>query len=200
MRGLGGIRARAALAGGLIAVLAASGCASMSEQECRAGDWEAIGRADGERGARGDEVERRQKSCARHEVAVSEDAWRAGYAKGLEVFCSPKGGYAAARSGQLHHDVCFGFEQEPKFLEAFGHGKEVHALLGEIRKIKGVKRDFDMAALSGDYSDYEMDDMRRRAAMLESELQRREWQLDKLDKEYSAQYGVPPLTLSDLNR
>ncbi len=198
MRGLGAIRAL--LAAGLIAVLAAPGCASMSEQDCRAGDWEAVGRADGERGARGNAIERHQKACARHEVAVSEDAWRAGYAKGLEAFCSPKGGYAAARNGQLHHDVCFGFEQEPKFLEAFGHGKDVHRLLSEVREIRRLKRDFDMAALSGDYNDYEMDDMRRRAATLESELQRREWQLDKLDKEYSAKYGVPPLTLSDLNR
>ncbi len=184
----------------MLALLAASGCASMSEQECRAGDWEAIGRADGEHGERGDAIERHQKACARHEVAVSEEAWRAGYAKGLEVFCSPKGGYLAARSGQLHHDVCFGFEQEPKFLEAYGHGKEVHVLLSEIRQIRGAKRDFDMAALSGNYSDYELDDMRRRAATLEAELQRREWQLDKLDKEYSSQYGVPPLTLSDRNR
>ena len=188
MRGLGAIRALAVLA-----VLAAAGCASMSEQECRAGDWDAIGRADGERGAPGNEVERRQQACARHEVTVNEDAWRAGYARGLEAFCTPKGGYLAGRDGQRYHDVCFGFDGEDTFRKAYGDGQQVHKLLDEIRELRKAQNDLEMAALSGDYSSYEENDLRMRAAQVEAAREAREWELDELDQRCARDYGVPPL-------
>lgn len=200
MRGLGPVRALAVVAGGFIAVLAvlaASGCASLSGKECRTGDWEAIGRADGERGASGNEIEDHQKACARHEVPVSEDAWRAGYAKGLETFCTPKGGYLAAREGRKHNDACFGFDSEARFLESFGHGQDVHKLVSEIRQLSQLKRDLEMALLSGEYSDYEFSQLRMRAAVVESEIGRRRWELNELDQRHSAEYGVPPLARSD---
>jgi hypothetical protein len=188
VRGLGAVRAFAVLA-----LLAASGCASMSGQECRAGDWEAIGRADAERAAPGSEVERHRQACAKHDVAVNEDAWRAGYARGLEAFCTPKGGYLAGRNGQKHNDVCFGVEGEDPFHAAYGDGRHVHKLLGEIRELRQLKNDLEMAALSGDYGDYDANDMRLRAAQVEGALQGREWELDAFDQRCSKEYGVPPL-------
>ena len=172
----------------------------MSEQDCRAGDWEAVGRADGARGALGNEVERHQKACARHEVTVNEDAWRAGYARGLEAFCTPKGGYLAGRDGQRYHDVCFGLDGEDAFRVAYGEGQQVHKLLGEIRELRRLQSDLEMAALSGAYSDYDTNDIRMRAAQVEVVLQSREWELDALDKRCARDYGVPPLARSDSRR
>jgi hypothetical protein len=179
----------------VLAALAASGCASMSEQDCRAGDWDAIGRADGARGALGNEVERHQKACARHEVAVNADAWRAGYARGLEAFCTPKGGYLAGRDGQRYHDVCFGLDGEDAFRAAYGEGQRVHKLLGEIRELRKLQDELEMAALSADYSDNDM-----RAAQVEATLQSRQWELDALDRRCAKDYGVPPLGQSDSMR
>jgi len=176
----------------VLAALAASGCASMSGQDCRAGDWEAIGRADGTRGAVGNEVERHQKACARHEVTVNEDAWRAGYARGLEAFCTPKGGYLAGRDGQRYHDVCFGLDGEEAFRAAYGEGQQVHKLLGEIRELRRLLDDLELAALSGDYGDYDM-----RAAQVEAALQSREWELAALEQRCAKDYGVPPLARGD---
>lgn len=195
MRGLGAVRALA-----LLAVLAVPGCASMSEQECREGDWAAIGRADGERGARLSEIERYRKACARHEIPVGEEAWREGYAAGIAAFCTPKGGYVAGRGGQKHQDVCFGFEGSEKFMAAYGNGQVVHKLLAEIRALRRAKSDFDMAALSGEYPSDELMEIRRRAAEIEAARQRREWELEELDKRYCAEYGAPPLTRADYNR
>lgn len=193
MRGLGAVRALAVLA-----AMAAAGCASLSGKECRGGDWDAIGRADGARGARADEIERHQKACARHAVPVNEEAWRAGYAKGLEAFCTPAGGYVAARSGASHNDVCFGLPEEDKFLAAFRNGQEVRTLLREIADLRQRMRDREMAALSGDYNDYEASQLRMRAAELEGALRRRQWEVDRLDKRYSIEHGAPPLPAADL--
>src|SRR5690348_16465332 len=101
----------------------------MSEKECKTGDWEAIGQADGARGAPGDMIERHRKACERHDVQPVEAAWRAGYAKGLETYCTPTGGYTSARDGNGHNNVCFGLPGEDKFMAAFNDGKVVHALL-----------------------------------------------------------------------
>ena len=165
----------------------------MSEKDCRAGDWDAIGRADGERGAPGNEVERHQAACTRYKVTVNEDTWRAGYAKGLEAFCTPKGGYLAGRDGQRYHDVCFGLDSEDTFRTAYGEGQQAYKLLGEIRELRRIQNDLEMAALSGDYSDYDTNDLRMRAAQVEAALQGREWELDALDTRCAKDYGVSPL-------
>lgn len=192
MRGLGAARALA-----VIVALAATGCASLSEKECRSGDWEAIGSADGARGARADEVERHRKACARHDAAVDEEAWRAGYARGLEAFCTPAGGYVAARAGERHDNVCFGMTGEERFMAAFRDGEEVHKLLREMRDLRQRMRDYQMAALSGDYDDYDASQMRMRAAEVENALRRKQWQAETLDKRYAAEHGAKPLPAGD---
>ena len=194
------VRARAALAGGLVAILAVAGCAGLSEKECRGGDWEAIGQADGARGAPGDMLERHRKACARHDVQPVEAAWRAGYAKGLVTFCTPAGGYAAARAGNSHNNVCFGLPGEDAFLPAFNDGKGVYALLRDVRELHRRLRDIETSALSGEYSDYELGQVRLRAAELSDALRRKQWELEKVDAAYSKQYGVKPLTDADFQR
>ena len=192
MRGLGAVRALA-----MIGALAATGCASLSEKECRGGDWDAIGRGDGARGARADEIERHQKACARHDVPVDEEAWRAGYARGIESFCTAAGGYVAARAGGRHHNVCFGIAGEERFMAAFRDGEEVHKLLREMRDLRQRLHDYEMAAMSGDYNDYDASQMRMRAAEIDSVLRRKQWEAEALDKRYAAEHGAKPLPAGD---
>ena len=193
------LRALAA-AGGFIAVLAAVGCASMSEKECKGGDWEAIGQADGARGAPGDMLERHRGACARHDVQPAEAAWRAGYAMGLQAFCAPGGGYAAARAGDGHNNVCFGLPGEDTFMAAFNNGKDVNALLRDVRELRRRQRDIEMAARSSEYSDYERAQLRLRAGAMADTLRRKQWELEKVDAEFSKEYGVKPLPRADLQR
>jgi Protein of unknown function (DUF2799) len=193
MRGLDALRALA-----VVAVLAATACASLSENECRGGDWDAVGRADGARGTRADEIERHQKACARHDVMVDEEAWRGGYFKGLEAFCTPSGGYVAARAGERHDNVCFGIAGEERFMAAFRDGEEVHRLLREMRDLRQRLHDYKMAAMSGDYDEYEASRIRMRAAEVESALRRRQWEAEALDKRYAVEHGASPLPAGDL--
>ena len=184
----------------VLASLAAAGCASMSEKECRSADWEAVGQADGARGSPGDMLERHRKACARHDVQPAEAAWRAGFAKGLETFCTPKGGYVAARAGNGHHNNCFGLPGEDKFMAGFNNGAQVQALLREVRELHRRLRDIESSALSGQYSDYELAQVRLRAAEMSDALRRKQWELEKLDKAFCAEYGAKELTDADMQR
>jgi len=182
----------------LLAALALAGCASMSEQECRSGDWEAVGRADGARGARPEQIDHLRKVCARHGVEPQAEAWRAGYAKGIESYCTPAGGYVSGRSATGYSKVCAGRPEEAKFLAAFRHGQEVSALRREVRELHQRVRDLEMAAMSGEYSDYEATQIRLRATELAGTLRIRQWELEKLDRRYSLDHAAPELTDAEL--
>lgn len=199
MRGLG-VGTATRLAGGFILALAVGGCATLSGQECQSGDWQAIGRADGAAGAPLEQFERHQKACARHGVEPQESAWRAGHAAGLTEFCTPRGGYLAGRDGRGSKELCTGTPKEPEFLQALRRGQEINRMRRDLDDLRRKVRDLEMAALSGEYDDYEVTQVRLRIGALEGELRSREWELDRLDADYAAEYGAPPLRGSDLRR
>lgn len=189
----------AALAGGVIAVLALGGCATLSEQECRSGDWEAVGHEDGVAGAQPDQIDRHRKACERHGVAPQEAAWRAGYARGLEEFCTPRGGYIAGRDGQGHKEACAGKPQEAAFLQALRRGREINEMRRDLDELRRRIRDLEMAVLSGEYSnEYDATQARMRIGEIEGELRSREWELERLDADYAAEYGAPRLRGSEV--
>jgi hypothetical protein len=197
MRGLT-LRSAARRVGGVIAMLALAGCATLSEQECRSGDWDAVGREDGAAGAKADQFERHRKACARHAIEPQEAAWRAGYARGLEEFCTPKGGYLAGRDGRGHKELCVGKPQETAFLQALRRGREIDALRKDLDELRRRARDLEVAVLSGEYNDYDTTQARMRIGQLDGELRSREWELERLDADYAAEYGAPRLKDSAL--
>lgn len=89
---------RAGLMVAVLAVLAA--CASLSEEQCRAGDWRDIGFADGAQGRAPAYVERHQKACAKAGVAPDVQAWLAGRQQGLARYCTPAKAYEIGRGGR----------------------------------------------------------------------------------------------------
>jgi hypothetical protein len=191
MRGLG------AHGAALLAALALAGCATLSEQECRAADWDAIGRADGANGEPAGRFDGHRKACARHGVEPQEAAWRAGYAKGLEGFCTPSGGYVAGRDGRAHRQACAGQPHEEKFLQAHRHGQEVNALRRKVTAMRQNLRDVEMKLLGGDYNDSEAAQIRSGMTELEASLRIREWELQRFDEDYAKEYGAPPLAAPD---
>jgi hypothetical protein len=190
MRGLGAGRA-ARLAGGVIVALALGGCATLSEEECQGGDWQAIGRADGAAGAPAEQFERHRKACARHGIEPQEPAWRAGHAAGLAEFCTPRGGYVAGRDSKGAKQLCVGAPKEQEFLQALRRGEEISRMRRDLDQLRQNLRDLEMAVISGDYNDYDVTQARMRIGAMQGELRSREWELDRLDAEYAAEYGAP---------
>lgn len=183
-----------ARAAGLLLALALGACATLNEQECRAADWEALGRAEGARGAPAAAIEDQRAACAKHGVTLQEVAWRVGHAKGVEEFCTPRGGYLAGRSARrVDPKLCAGKPQEEAFNAALRDGKDIAKLIGELRTLRQALGEFELQSLSGELSDRDMQQVNQRVAALDEAIAAREWEIERRDEEYSRQYGAPSL-------
>ena len=154
-----GLRAAAGLVC-LSVVSLLSACASLSEDECRIGDWRGIGFSDGAAGTGLDILEKHREACAEYGVAPNLDAYMAGRNQGLSEFCQPSSGYRQGMSGRDYEGVCSNFD-EPAFIEAYHAGLRIRALQNEKknldREIDGNDSRIDeiveeIEALGGDLS------------------------------------------------
>jgi len=90
------------------ALLVFAGCAStgMGEAECRMADWQAVGFEDGAGGLGPESFGDHRRACADHGVSPSFDAYLAGHARGLEIFCRPQNGARLGTSGIRYAGGC----------------------------------------------------------------------------------------------
>ncbi len=90
----------------VVATLAMHGCASLSESECLAANWEVLGEADGQQGRSLSQLGRYQKDCAEYGVVPDAKAYAAGRERGLAYFCTESNGYQEGRNGAGDAAVC----------------------------------------------------------------------------------------------
>lgn len=115
---------RALLLVAACAVLAS--CASVSREECLAGDWQAIGLRDGAAGREGAaQFSRHQGACAKVDVVPDQSAWARGYAEGIARYCTPTVGLEEGLAGRTYRGVC-PVATQARFLEGFNIGRAVH--------------------------------------------------------------------------
>jgi hypothetical protein len=113
-----------------------SGCASgLSKDECHTIDWRTIGYEDGVSGRQEARISEHRKACARHGVALELDSYRDGRAEGILRYCQPGNGYLQGRAGNPYAGVCPP-ELEPDYLDAYSHGRQLHDLQAEVRRIE----------------------------------------------------------------
>jgi hypothetical protein len=120
----------------LALALAITGCASgLTKEECQLADWRTIGYEDGLRGLSQARISEHRKDCAEHGVALNLDAYRSGWDEGVRNYCQPGNGYRLGRAGSRYNGVCPP-GQEPGFLRAYGHGKQIHDLEAEVNRLQ----------------------------------------------------------------
>lgn len=125
------------IAVGAAAMLAVSGCASMSKEECVTADWRAIGYEDGAAGLPVSAVSGRRQACAKKAgITVDMAAYTAGRSDGLVLYCRPSNGYSVGTRGGAYHGVCTG-PSEHDFLAAYETGRQLYALQAEVTSIGG---------------------------------------------------------------
>jgi len=118
-------------AGMVLVIVALSGCASMSSEECANSDWVAVGYEDGSRGLTTDKFGSRRKACAKHGMTADFQAYQQGRAEGLVEFCQPSRGYNLGVSGGTYHGVC-DVAMEEEFLDAYRVGNQLHSLRSNV--------------------------------------------------------------------
>jgi hypothetical protein len=109
----------------------ASGCATMSSDECANSDWTAVGYEDGSRGYTSEQFSGRRKACAKHGVTVDFQAYQVGRDQGLVEYCQPGRGYSVGQSGGRYNGVCSA-ELEQGFVEAYNVGHQLYNLRANV--------------------------------------------------------------------
>ncbi len=172
----------------MLAVLA--GCASVSREECLAGDWASIGERDGRQGLVPDAIlARHDAACARVDVTPDRSLWQQGYEQGLARYCTPQGGLETGRAGRIYRDVCPA-ASETRFLQGFELGRAAHRaeervratereisqLQARAREILGAAAGDETPAVSGEYLGLqsEIQSLRLDLMMARAELDRLE--------------------------
>ncbi len=117
----------------MVAMLAMSGCASMSSEECIATDWTAVGYEDGARGYTSERFSTHRKACAKHGVTADFAAYQAGREQGLVEYCQPGRGFNVGVNGGRYYGVC-DVHLEPDFLDAYNVGYHLYTLRSNVSR------------------------------------------------------------------
>lgn len=109
------------------AALALGSCATMSAEQCMAGDWSGQGYADGQSGLTMSRLDEHVEACAEHGVSPDAASYAAGRREGLVHYCTPYKGFEVGRTGSGYAGVCPS-ELEADFMYAYRDGQVVHAV------------------------------------------------------------------------
>ncbi len=82
-----------------LTVITVVGCSTMGRLECEVSDWHSVGFEDGAKGASVARIGDYRKACAKHGVSPDLDAYRAGYAQGVETYCRESNGFNVGAAG-----------------------------------------------------------------------------------------------------
>ena len=110
----------------IVAATLLGSCATMSQEECVAGDWTGKGFADGAAGYAQSRLGEHAEACSRHGIAPDDGAYRTGWAQGVLRYCTIPNGFVQGRSGNSYAGVC-PRDLEQDFLPAYQDGQLVHA-------------------------------------------------------------------------
>lgn len=104
-----------------------AGCASMSDKECRAGNWQAQGQRDGAEGYTSARLNDHAKACGEYRIVPDPVAYERGRAQGLQSYCQPLVGRSKGVDGASYYNVCSG-PAEAGFLRGYAVGKQIRDL------------------------------------------------------------------------
>jgi len=125
------MKAKLNVLGAALAMLAISGCASMSGDECVATDWSAVGYEDGARGYTTERFSKHRKACAKHGITADFSAYQSGREGGLVEYCQPGRGFDVGVNGGRYYGVC-SVNLEPDFLDAYNAGHHLYTLRSNV--------------------------------------------------------------------
>lgn len=128
----------------LCLVFGLAGCASLSEKECRQGDWRGIGLEDGRAGRALGHLEEHREACTKYGIAPDETAYNAGRTEGLRSYCTVGNGFEVGTQGESYQGVCPPL-LEGAFLRAFENGRELHDLRAAVADAESRISDHEQA-------------------------------------------------------
>ena len=115
----------------VLPMIALSGCATMSADQCATADWRTLGFEDGTRGETLVKAERRGNACVDHGYIMDRAAYESGRDAGLGLYCTSEVAYSLGESGRSYTGVCVAHDEEV-FIAAYQHGLELYAFTSAV--------------------------------------------------------------------
>lgn len=115
------------------AILAA--CATLSEEQCQAGDWRSIGQADGARGRPANYVSNHIDACSEYGIGLDQALYDAGRQEGLGSYCRLDVAAREGRRGDRYYGVCEG-SVGLAFARVHRAGLEIYELEAELNSVE----------------------------------------------------------------
>lgn len=151
-----------------------SGCASMSESQCRQADWQARGLADGREGRSAQRIEDHVEACGKIGISPDSKAWTEGWERGIRSYCTASNGWREGMRNQIYWEGCRGQAGEDEFLRYYQIGQQLYGLQQQIirndaelqrleRLLRDSKNDEERARLREQMRRLDMDQLRLRA-------------------------------------
>ena len=123
-----------------------AGCAAVSEDQCRSGNWEQIGYDAGRQGKDRDFLIRAERACLEYDIAADTDRLYLGYREGLRDYCRFLDAYELGLSGRSYYGVC----NNPRIQRDYNRGREVY-----LERQEQERREQRIRDLNDDIARYE---------------------------------------------
>ncbi|MDH3589617.1 MAG: DUF2799 domain-containing protein [Gammaproteobacteria bacterium] len=161
----------------------ATGCATtMSQTECVAADWYAIGLEDGARGQAMTRLTTHRKQCGEFGVTPDVQAYQQGRFEGLDYFCTLSNGLQVGKNGQSYAGACpSGLEYY--FLTGYRLGREIHRVRKDMYSNRSAVKKAEKELQSEEVTDERTAELRYRLRTLEREFGRMQSRLEYLELE-----------------
>lgn len=110
------------------------GCATLSESQCLASDWQTVGYRDGMSGIQSSQLLKHQNACVKHGIVPDRNAYLAGWEEGVAQYCQPNNGFNAGERGASYSSVCPD-NLKDSFYEAYQDGRRLFLAHSEINNL-----------------------------------------------------------------
>jgi hypothetical protein len=174
---------------GLLCVIFLSGCATLSQEECRRGDWFGLGVRDGLAGETRSRLSDHIKACFEYGIAINNQAYFAGREQGLHDYCRIDNAFDVGLSGRQYQHVCppsidglFGHYHSAAFT-VYEHRAELDRLDQDISNKESRLHDKKLSDKDREQIRSDLWDLDRRHHHLRDDLYYHERQLDDLRRE-----------------
>lgn len=115
----------------VLPLIALSGCATMSADQCATADWRSLGFDDGTRGETLVRAERRGNACIEHGYTMDRVAYDDGRNAGLGLYCTNETAYSLGEAGRSYNGVCAAHDEQ-SFLASYQQGLDLHAFTSAV--------------------------------------------------------------------
>lgn len=108
----------------------------MSPEQCRNADWRQVGYSDGVEGYPASRIQEHASACAGTNVAPDLQAYLAGRAEGLMLYCQPEKGFDVGRRGRPDSAGDCPVPMRAAFLEQYQKGRQINAIEAELGSLR----------------------------------------------------------------